>query len=111
MSKSNFTLFINPKFTCKLDGGPTLWCTGQVLLCKDKDGNFVLDEAEVVDIDKITLMGVEIEDYKGRKNCVEHFKTMGIDLWDIAIKELDELIAMSGDVKQFVLDQTGITLP
>jgi hypothetical protein len=36
---------------------------------------------------------------------------MGINLYQIVDKELDEIVAGSGDVKQFVFEQIGIKLP
>jgi len=55
-------------------------------------------------------MGVSITEYYQLKTSIEHFKGMGLDLFDIAQYEFEEMVRMSGTTENFVFDQTGIDL-
>jgi len=107
--KTPFTIFINPKIEKQLENGPLLRATGQVIVYKTTEGKWGAD-VEIIEINEIILMGVSIKEYKEQKAAIEHFKNMGINLYDVMDKELDEIFACSGDVEQFVFEQIGIKL-
>jgi len=104
-----FSIFINPKIEFQLENGPTIRATGQAIVYKSKDGEWASD-LDLVDIDEIVLMGVSITEYYQLKTSIEHFKGMGLDLFDIAQYEFEEMVRMSGTTENFVFDQTGIDL-
>jgi len=107
-----FTIFMNPKIEKQLENGPLLRATGQVIVYRNSDtGKWGVDDVEIVDMDEIVLMGISIKGYKEQKATIEHFKTMGINLYDVMVKELQEYVTMGGDTTQFVLEHTGIKLP
>jgi hypothetical protein len=104
-----FSMFINPKIECQLENGPTIRATGQAIVYQTKNDGWEAD-LELVDIDEIVFMGVSITDHKKLKASIDHFKSMGIDLFDIAQYEFEEMVRMSGTTENFVFDQTGIDL-
>jgi hypothetical protein len=107
-----FTIFMNPKIEKQLENGPLLRATGQVIVYRNSDtGKWGVDDVEIVDMGEIVLMGISIKGYKEQKATIEHFKTMGINLYEVMLKELTEYVAMGGDATQFVLEHTGIKLP
>ena len=76
---------------------------------QDKDGGWSAD-LDLSDIDEIVFMGVSITGHKEISASINYFKGMGIRLWDVALKEFREVFDMSGNVENFVFDQTGIDL-
>ena len=112
MKNRSVTLIIGIDFEHQFaDGGPKITAMGQVIVCPSKDeGKWIIDCVEIVDIHSIQFMGVSITGYKEQKSTVDHFKSMGIDLYDEAQKILEEIVDCSGNVKSFVYEQTGIAL-
>jgi len=108
--KASFSIFVNPKIEKQLENGPLIRATGQVIVYKTTEDKWGAD-VEIMDIDEIILMGVSIKGYKEQKTTIEHFKNMGINLYDVIGEELDKMFAGSGDVEQFVFEQIGIKLP
>ena len=47
-----------------------------------------------MDINEIEMMGVKITDLANKRKAIEHFKSMGINLWDPLIEDMDEYIAL-----------------
>jgi hypothetical protein len=109
IKKGTYSMFINPKIECQLENGPLLRGTGQVIIYQKEDNTWEYNN-ELAGIDEIILMGVTITGYKEQKATIEHFKNMGINLYDVMNKAFDEIIAFSGDIKTFVFEQTGIKL-
>jgi hypothetical protein len=109
IKKGTYSMFINPKIECQLENGPLLRGTGQVIIYQKEDNTWEYNN-ELAGIDEIILMGVTIIGYKEQKATIEHFKNMGINLYDVMNKAFDEIIAFSGDIKTFVFEQTGIKL-
>lgn len=106
-----FTIFLNPKIEKQLENGPLLRATGQVIIYRDSSGIWGVDDVEITNMDEIVLMGISIKGYKEQKATIEHFNSMGIHLYDVMRKELQEYVTMGGDATQFVLEHTGIKLP
>lgn len=106
-----FTIFLNPKIEKQLENGPLLRATGQVIIYRDSSGIWGVGDVVLVDMDEIVLMGISIKGYKEQKVIIEHFKSMGINLYDVMMKELQEYVNMGGDATQFVFEHTGIKLP
>ena len=109
IKKGTYSMFINPKIECQLENGPLLRGTGQVIIWQKEDNTWDY-ECELVDIQEIVLMGVTIIGYKEQKTTIEHFKSMGINLYDVMRKAFEEIVVMSGDVKTFVFEQTGLKI-
>lgn len=109
INKDAFSLFINSEISCQLENGPTIKATVQSIVYKGKDDKWSAD-LEILGIDEIVFMGVSITDYKEVKTSIEYFKGMGINLYDVVEKEFREVFDMSGNVEQFVFEQTGINL-
>jgi hypothetical protein len=110
-AKTPFTIFLNPKIVKQLENGPKITAVGQVIVYKTKDGKYEVDAVEIVDTEEIEFMGVKITERKAQSETVKHFKAMGIDLYEVMQKELEEMVAMSGDAATFTFEQTGIELP
>jgi hypothetical protein len=112
---TSFSIFINPRIEKQLENGPLIRATGQVCVYQTEDypptENGWRADSDIMDIDEIILMGVSIKTNEEKKKTIDHFKSMGINLYQIVDKELDEIVAGSGDVKQFVFEQIGIKLP
>jgi hypothetical protein len=109
IKKGTYNMFINPKIECQLENGPLLRGTGQVVIWQKEDNTWDY-ECELADIQEIVLMGVTIIGYKEQKATIEHFKSMGINLYDVMRKAFKEIVVMSGDVKTFVFEQTGLKI-
>lgn len=107
---TSFSIFINPKIEKQLENGPLIRATGQVCVFQTTENKWEAD-SDIMDIDEIVLMGVSIKTNEEKKKTIEHFKSMGINLYHIISKELEEIVAGSGDMKQFVFEQIGIKLP
>ena len=106
----SFSIFINPKIEKQLENGPLIRATGQVCVYQTTEDGYDAD-SDILDIDEIVLMGVSIKANEEKKKTIEHFKSMGINLYHIIGKELDEMVAFGGGAKQFVFEQIGIKLP
>ena len=106
---TSFSIFINPKIEIQLENGPLIRATGQVCVYQTENGWNA--DSEIMDIDEIVLMGISIKTNEEKKKTIDHFKSMGISLYHVIDKELDEVLACSGDTKQFVFEQIGIKLP
>ena len=107
---TSFSIFINPKIEKQLENGPLIRATGQVVVYQTTEDGWDAD-VEIMDIDEIVLMGVSIKEYKEKKAAMDHFGSMGISLYDVMNKELNEIFTFSKNVEQFVLEQIGIKLP
>jgi hypothetical protein len=113
MSKTTapFSIFINPTIVKQLENGPKITAVGQVVVYKTKDEKWEVDAVEIVDTEEIEFMGVKITDSKAQSETIKHFKTMGINLYEVMQEELEDMIRMSGGVETFTFEQTGIKLP
>jgi hypothetical protein len=111
IKKSNSSVFVNTTITKQLPNGPKLTAEFQVIVCLNKSDDWVIDCVEPMDINEIEMMGKTITDYENKRNIIEHFKLMGVDLWNEVETEMQEFIDMSVDAATFVKEQTGIILP
>jgi hypothetical protein len=111
IKKSSSSVFVNTTITKQFPNGPKVTAEFQVIVVQDRQDEWVIDCVEPMDIDEIEMMGSAIISLEGKRNFITHFKSIGIDLWDELIKDMDEFIAMSGDAATFVKEQTGIILP
>lgn len=107
---TSFSIFINPEIEKQLENGPLIRAVGQVIVYKTKEGEWGAD-VEIMDIEEIVLMGVAINKRDEMNKTLEHFRSMGINLYQVMQEELDEYFVCSGDVKQFVFEHIGIKLP
>jgi hypothetical protein len=111
IKKSNSSVFVNTTITKQLPNGPKLTAEFQVIVCLNKSDDWVIDCVEPMDINEIEMMGKTITDYENKRNIIEHFKLMGVDLWDEVETDMQKFIDASGDAVTFVKEQTGIILP
>lgn len=115
MKKASFSVFVNPRIEKQLENGPLLRATGQVIVFQEisEKGNnkTYTADVEIMDMDEIVLMGVSIVGCKEQKATIDHFKNMGINLYDVMNKEMEEYVVGYGDLKTFVFEETGIQLP
>jgi hypothetical protein len=111
MKKSSGLVFINTSLQKQFPNGPKVSAEFQIIVAKNKDDDWFIDSVEPMDIDEIEMMGKKITDYEGKRKIITHFQSIGINLWDESEKDINEFIAMSGDVVTFVKEQTGIILP
>ena len=111
MKSTSSSVFINTSITKQYPNGPTVTADFQIIVCQNKNNEWIIECVEPLDIDEIVMMGSAIISLEGKRNFIAHFKSIGIDLWKELIKDMDEFIAMSGDAVTFVKEQTGIILP
>jgi hypothetical protein len=111
IKKSSSSVFVNTTITKQLPNGPKLTAEFQVIVCLNKSGDWVIDCVEPMDINEIEMMGKTITDYENKRNIIEHFKLMGVDLWDEVETDMQKFIDTSGDAVTFIKEQTGIILP
>jgi hypothetical protein len=111
IKKSNSSVFVNTTITKQLPNGPKLTAEFQVIVCLNKSDDWIIDCVEPMDINEIEMMGKTITDYENKRNIIEHFKLMGVDLWDEVETDMQKFIDTSVDAATFVKEQTGIILP
>lgn len=107
--KASFSIFINPKIEKQLENGPLIRATGQAIVYRTTEDKWEAD-VDLLEIDEIVLMGVSIKGYNEQKATVEHFKSMGINLYSVLDEELNKISTIE-NIEQFVFEQTGIKLP
>jgi hypothetical protein len=111
MKKSSSSVFVNTTITKQLPNGPKVTAEFQIIVCLNKSDDWIVDCIEPLEIDEIEMMGKKITDRENKRNIIKHFESIGIDLWDVVVTDMQELIDMSGDAVMFVREQTGIILP
>ena len=109
ITSGGFSIFMNPKIECTLENGPILRGVGQVTVYKNTEGEWE-SELELVDLNEIVFMGITITDYKNIRQNINYFQEMGINLNAELYKAFEEMFNMSGDIKTFVFEHTGIKL-
>jgi hypothetical protein len=65
----------------------------QIIVAQDKNDEWVIDCVEPMEIHEIEMMGVKIE-YENKRKVLDHFRSLGIDLWDEIITDMKEHINM-----------------
>jgi hypothetical protein len=111
MKKSNSSVFVNTTITKQFPNGPKVTAEFQTIVCLNKSDDWVIDCIEPMDINEIEMMGKTITDYENKRNIIEHFKLMGVDLWDEVETDMQKIIDANSDAVTFVKEQTGIILP
>jgi len=111
MKNTSSIVFVNTTITKQFPNGPKVSSEFQIIIGQNKDDKWIIDCVEPMDMVEIEMMGVKITERENMRKTRDHFKSMGIDLWEELIKDMDEVVAMSGDVVTFVKEQTGIILP
>ena len=110
MKKTSGLVFVNTTITKQFPNGPKVSAEFQIIVAQDKDDEWVIDCVEPMEIHEIEMMGVKIE-YENKRKVLDHFRSLGIDLWDEIITDMKEHINMGGNAVTFVKEQTGIILP
>jgi hypothetical protein len=110
MKIENFSLFLNPIIEKSFHNGPTIRAAFQVIICKNNENKYAVDCIDAMDIE-IDVLGKTITSNKEVSNILDHYESMGVNLYDEAENDLKELIKMSDSVEKFVFEQTGILLP
>ncbi len=111
MKNISSNVFVNTSITKQFPNGPKVTVEFQIIVCQNKDDEWIIDCVEPMDMSEIELMGVKITERENMRKTRDHFKSMGIDLWEELIKDMDEFIAMSGDAVTFVKEQKRSILP
>ena len=111
MKNTSSSVFVNTTITKQFPNGPKVSSEFQIIIGQNKDDKWIIDCVEPMDMVEIEMMGVKITERENMRKTRDHFKSMGIDLWEELTKDMDEVVAMSGDVVAFVKEQTGIILP
>ena len=109
MSKSNFCIFINPTVRAVLEGGPSFDVIGQVIVTRALNGEWLIDDIDLLDIENISFMGKDIPEENTNK-FLKNFREIGIDIGNLGYLQLEEYVQFS-DVRQFVEQETGLKLP
>ena len=110
MKTENFSVFLNSTVEKSFYNGPTVRATFQIIVCRNDKNKYVVDCADGMDME-IDILGKTITSNKEVSNIVDHFESMGVNIWDEAEKDLMKVIEMSDSVEKFVFEQTGIILP
>lgn len=111
MKNSGCSVFVNTIVEKQLTNGPKVSAEFQTIVCLDENNKWVVDCSEPMDIIEIEMLGVKITERANKEKAVDHFESMGINLWKIMQEEMNEVLAFSGDAVTFVKEQTGIILP
>ena len=111
MKNTSSSVFVITTITKQFPNGPKVSSEFQIIIGQNKDDKWIIDCVEPMDMVEIEMMGVKITERENMRKTRDHFKSMGIDLWEELSKDMDEVVAMSGDVVAFVKEQTGIILP
>ena len=110
MKTENFSLFLNSTIEKSFCNGPTIRATFQIIVCKNAKNKYEVDCIDAMDME-IDILGKTITSNKEVSNIIDHYEGMGVNLYNEAEKDLEEIIKMSGNVETFVFGQTGIILP
>ena len=111
MKKTIGLVFVNTTLQKQFPNGPKVSANFQIIICLNKSDEWIVDCIEPLEIDEIEIMGKKITDHESKRNIIEHFKLMGVDLWDEVETDMQKFIDASGDAVTFVKEQTGIILP
>jgi hypothetical protein len=111
MKNTNSSIFINSIVDKKFEGGPRVSIEFQTIVCLNENGKWVVDCNDAMDIVEIEMFGEIITERKNREKVLDHFESMGIDLWHKMGEVLDQEIAAYESIEAFVKEQTGIILP
>lgn len=111
MKSTSSSVFVNTTITKQFPNGPKVTAEFQIIVAKNESDDWVIDCVEPMDINEIEMMGKIITDRENKRNIIKHFESIGIDLWEEAVTDMQEFINMSGDAVTFVKEQTGIILP
>ena len=109
--KSDFCLFITLPVESHRDDFPTIKAHIQIIVGKDKDDEYIFDGVELMMIEELVFNGTSITGLDKINTLVDAYRQVGIKLDEAIYEDVDEIIACSGDVETFVLEQTGIKLP
>jgi hypothetical protein len=110
MKTENFSLFLNSTIEKSFCNGPTIRATFQIIVCKNAKNKYEVDCIDAMDME-IDMLGKTITSNTEVSNIIDHYESMGVNLYNEAEKDLEEIIKMSGNVETFVFEQTGIILP
>ena len=110
MKTVNFSLFLNSTIEKSFRNGPTIRATFQIIVCKNAKNKYEVDCIDAMDME-IDILGKTITSNAEVSNIIDHYESMGVNLYNEAEKDLEEIIKMSGNVETFVFEQTGIILP
>jgi len=110
MKTENFSLFLNSTIEKSFCNGPTIRATFQIIVCKNAKNKYEVNSMDALDME-IDMLGKTITSNKEVSNIVDHYECMGVNLYNEAEKDLQEIIKKSSSVETFVFGQTGIILP
>lgn len=107
--KASFNLFITDKALIILENGPKLYVDFHIIAYPLDNGSWGHD-CEIMDITKAEFMGATVEDYKAMKSFIDHFLSMGINLYKETEKQVDEIMAGYGSTEQYIKERTGLDI-
>ena len=114
--KHDFNLTILVPVETKVMEEVTLVTTWQVNVFKgenaDEGEGYVTDIPQFLTYTKLTVgQNTVVGDHETIANFINTLKTVGIDAYEMADEDIEQIIACSGEIEDFVFDTTRIKLP